>query len=97
MAALSEEHRNLIMSDFAKAREHLILYFGIKFGHWRQLPWVCFGGAHWELEKARECIGRVLRLYAASAPGFEHFVSFLVCGSALGAAQAHLFASGQRA
>lgn len=68
VAILSEEERAIVIGDFQRARQHLLLVFTLKFSHWRQLPWVIMGAAHPDLATARSCARRALSLYATAAP-----------------------------
>ena len=71
VAVLSEEERAIVIGDFQRARQHLLLVFALKFSHWRQLPWVIMGAAHPDLATARSCARRALSLYATAAAAVQ--------------------------
>ena len=51
--ALEEDGRAQLMLDFAAARRYVFFTLRVKTGHWRQLPWILFGMAHWDVDIAR--------------------------------------------
>ena len=97
-ALLGEEDRASVLADFARARSHITTSFRLKLSHWRQLPWVLFGLAHWEEERAAECARRALALYASAPPAApHHWLSAVLCEpGGVGHAQMTLLVSGQR-
>ena len=41
----------------------------MKLSFWRQLPWVIMGSSHYDVDRARRCARRALRLFQALGPG----------------------------
>ena len=87
----------MLFRDFAAGRTYIIAMSEIKFGHWRQLPWVLFGISHPNHMIAVECARRSLQL----AAGFEdrtnvHYLIGVLCldGGLLNR-QMKVFAQGQ--
>ena len=64
---IEEADSSVLFRDFAAGRTYIIAMSEIKFGHWRQLPWVLFGISHPNHMIAVECARRSLQL----AAGFE--------------------------
>jgi hypothetical protein len=66
--ALENLQRARLLREYQHGRQHLVMTFDIKFGHWRQLPWVIIGIAHPDRITARDCGDRALRLYGQASP-----------------------------
>jgi hypothetical protein len=81
ISATSEDDKRLVLSDFVHGRQHLLFVFNAKFGHWRQLPWVCDGIAHYDRSIAAQCGRRALSLYQHSPPEVQrHPIVEALCG-----------------
>ncbi len=79
--ALNEAGRAQLLVDFATLRRYLHFTLRLKTAHWRQLPWLLFGLAHWDRPQANECGRRALRLYASAGEGTrEHWLTGALCG-----------------
>ena len=94
---IEEADSSVLFRDFAAGRTYIIAMSEIKFGHWRQLPWVLFGISHPNHMIAVECARRSLQL----AAGFEdrthvHYLIGVLCldGGLLNR-QMKVFAQGQ--
>lgn len=80
VAACEQTQRTEIMSDFARARRHIVFIFSVKLSHWTQLPWILFGLGHANSDVARSCARRALNLYAAFADTHSHHpLTVLTC------------------
>lgn len=80
---LGEEDRALVMREFSRGRQHLLLVFHLKFSHWRQLPWVCCGLAHPDPAIAMSCGKRALELYHTAPPSVRgHIIVERLCSPA---------------
>eukprot|EP00971_Amphidinium_carterae_P095361 1886900-Amphidinium_carterae.2 len=66
MQALGEDMQQIVLDDVARARQHVVLMFHLKLGCWQQLPYICLGLGHADMEQARTMGKRALELYAAS-------------------------------
>ena len=64
MCACSLENQKCLIDDFSAARRHLLFGFGVKLHHWRELPWLLFGCAHFSPPVARECAREALQIFA---------------------------------
>jgi hypothetical protein len=77
---LNEEDRRFVMLEFARLRRHINFILAVKTGHWRQLPWVLFGLAHWDRDKATECANRAMMLYASAGDEARlHWLVAMLC------------------
>jgi hypothetical protein len=80
IAATSPIDRNAILFDFGRAKRHILLFFQVKSGHWRTLPWILAGIAHEDAAVARQCSQRALDLFATSSIQVQqHHVVNLLC------------------
>ena len=85
MANLAEGEHQLILTDFQRARQHLVLATQIKLGFWQQLPYVLFGLGHKDAATQRQCAARALQLFdssEAAAAGdrrLHHHVTLALC------------------
>ena len=61
--ALPQEVFAEIMRDFDAARQHIILYFRLKFSYWAQLPWILFALGHLVEATAKRFMQIALQLY----------------------------------
>ena len=97
MRALDHDARSCVLGDFARARQHMSLCFGLRLSFWMQLPWVLFGLGHHAETSARECARRALALYAAAPESYTHHpLSVKLCApGSLGCVQLQRFANGQ--
>ena len=69
---LCPSDRLLLVTDVTLARQHIVLFFKMKLSHWRQLPYVLHGVAHFSVLKARRCARRAILLFRDSPPDREH-------------------------
>lgn len=72
VAALNNEERSALLTDWSRGRAHLVFSFRVKLSFWRQLPWVFCGLGHPCLATARACAARALALYKDSPPTTAH-------------------------
>ena len=97
MVKLRDEQQQLVLVDFAAARQHIDLSLRVKLSHWQQLPHILFGlGHHNESVRAR-CAKRSLQLFDSVVVDDEaggdatqiehHHLSSLLC--TLGTAARH--------
>lgn len=68
IASLARNNTTFILADFARGRRHLRWVFQVKFGHWRQLPWVLHALGHHMPKAAQDGAARAVSLWD-SAPG----------------------------
>ena len=60
MGKLSEAEKQVVLADFAAARQHIDLSLRVKLSHWQQLPYVLFGLGHAEETVQKRCAKRSL-------------------------------------
>ena len=88
MAAAGHSDRTFIITEFSKARKHVVFYMQLKTGCWRQLPWCLLGMADHRQEVARRAAERSLQAYATASPeARDHHLVNLLCSPGLGALQ----------
>ena len=95
--ACSESDRQVVLSDCSHAKRHCMFVATVKFANWEQLPWVMMGVAHHDVDVARQCASRALRLYAAAGDEAQrHPMSHVMCArGTVGHEQMVAFIEGQ--
>jgi mRNA-degrading endonuclease YafQ of YafQ-DinJ toxin-antitoxin module len=99
VSVLSAADRSVVLSDFARARQHTNMFLQVRLSFWRQLPWSLFAIGHHQRPVAIASAQRSLRLYANSPPEAEHhsLTAELLDPQSVAGAQMQLFAQGTRA
>ena len=76
---LVDAERQLVISDFDRARRHIVFNLTLKLNFWKQLPWALFALAHSVTAVARTCCRRALRKFRDAPDATHHWVTRLLC------------------
>ena len=86
MSKVREEERQMVLVDFAAARQHIDLSLRVKLSHWQQLPYVLFGLGHACEAVQRSSAQRALKLFDSTCQTSQqdaclnhHYLSVLLC------------------
>lgn len=95
---LSDDARTVVLGDFARGRQHVLLCLRVRLSFWQQLPWCLFGLGHRDANVAIDCARRSLALFEGSPVDHSHHsLTLTLCAAeGVGGAQLRLFASRQR-
>jgi hypothetical protein len=96
VSGLSAGDRSVLLSDFARARQHVNTFLQVRLSFWEQLPWSLFAIGHHKRSVAIACAQRSLRQYANSPPDAEHhrLTIELLDHQSVAGVQMRLFAQG---
>ena len=96
---LSEEEKQLLVSEYEAGRRHLMFYVTVKLGPWQQLPLKLLGVGHHDERKAREAVAEAFQLFEHYGDAYNHhgLVNVILMSGGDTTEQFRLFACGLRA